>query len=365
MSLKRLEGGIPVASILLVGWMPSPIKILFYRLLGYKIGKNVSLGLGCVIRSKDVVIDHGAKIGMLAVIQGNVIRIGARAKVGMMSVLDCAILEIGEGTRIGSQVVVGGMKSPTSSFKIGRNCILMEWSFINTTRSVKIGDNVGIGGHCLFFTHGLWPSTFEGYPSNFGEITIEDNAWLAWRVSVLPGVTVGQGTIVSSDACVTKSLPAMALAAGVPAKAIRENGSFLASTTIEARGAILKNALTEFNQWIAFNGGTILSHNDQATKFQTSELSSSPCCIFLGSGESNAAVIEQCVEATRAGNAVVGVFLTELTALERERCDSHKVGWLDLEAKIRSRDDAALTDATEEFLRRTGVRLLKFGTWLD
>lgn len=57
----------------------------------------------------------------------------------------------------------------------------------------------------------------------FGEpITIADNVWLGGGVIVCPGVSIGQNTVVGAGAVVTRGLPAGVVAAGVPARILRE-----------------------------------------------------------------------------------------------------------------------------------------------
>jgi maltose O-acetyltransferase len=55
-------------------------------------------------------------------------------------------------------------------------------------------------------------------------ISIADNVWLGGGVIVCPGVTIGQDTVVGAGAVVTKALPAGVVAAGVPARVLREIG---------------------------------------------------------------------------------------------------------------------------------------------
>ncbi|HEX5620005.1 MAG TPA: sugar O-acetyltransferase [Solirubrobacteraceae bacterium] len=55
-------------------------------------------------------------------------------------------------------------------------------------------------------------------------ITLADNVWLGGGVIVCPGVTIGQDTVVGAGAVVTKNLPAGVVAAGVPARVLREIG---------------------------------------------------------------------------------------------------------------------------------------------
>ena len=46
--------------------------------------------------------------------------------------------------------------------------------------------------------------------------------WLGANVTVLPGVTIGEGSIIAAGAVVTKDVPANMIVAGVPAKVIRK-----------------------------------------------------------------------------------------------------------------------------------------------
>ena len=55
-----------------------------------------------------------------------------------------------------------------------------------------------------------------------GDITLEDDVWLATGVKVMSGVTIGRGTIVAAGSVVTKDLPSFVLAAGVPAKVVKK-----------------------------------------------------------------------------------------------------------------------------------------------
>ncbi len=52
-------------------------------------------------------------------------------------------------------------------------------------------------------------------------ITIEEGAWLAARVTVCPGVTIGKGAVIGTGSVVTKDIPAGMLAVGTPCKPLR------------------------------------------------------------------------------------------------------------------------------------------------
>jgi carbonic anhydrase/acetyltransferase-like protein (isoleucine patch superfamily) len=53
-----------------------------------------------------------------------------------------------------------------------------------------------------------------------GKIVIEDNVFVGIKVIIMPGVTIGQGSVVASGALVTKDVPPDSVVAGIPAKVI-------------------------------------------------------------------------------------------------------------------------------------------------
>ncbi|MBE0644927.1 MAG: hypothetical protein IH600_12665 [Bacteroidetes bacterium] len=213
---------IPVLQIATVGLLPSLLKVAYYRLKGYKIESDVHIGLGSVVLGSRVYLKKGAKIGFLSVIRGREIEIGRFSRIGSMCFIDTHKVQIGEDTRINENVIIGGIKFPDSSITIGDRSIVMEYSYLNPSRPIKIGDNTGIGGHCFLFTHGSWSSQLEGYPVTFAPITLGDNVWLPWRVFIMPGVEIGDGCVIGANSLVAKSLPSNSLAAGSPAKIIKE-----------------------------------------------------------------------------------------------------------------------------------------------
>ena len=90
--------------------------------------------------------------------------------------------------------------------------------FYSTVAKLELG--VGSHGLLEIAFHHLDPSRRNETPPS-QPIVLEDNVWLAARVIVLPGVTVGANTVVGAGSVVTHDLPANVLAAGVPAKVLR------------------------------------------------------------------------------------------------------------------------------------------------
>jgi len=102
---------------------------------------------------------------------------------------------------------------------IGRNCGFTGVS-IGCVKRIIIGENVRCGNNTMIMdTDWHWndPRTGPNAPVEIG-----DNVWLGINVTVTKGVTIGENTLVAAGSIVTKSLPANVVAAGIPAKVIRE-----------------------------------------------------------------------------------------------------------------------------------------------
>lgn len=116
------------------------------------------------------------------------------------------------------------------NIQIGDNVILTERSYISCANSIKIGDGVLMGENSFICDnfHGDTKDIQVDIPpvmralSIGGEVNIGKNVWLGRNVCVMPGVFIGDGAIIGANAVVTKSIPAGAVAAGVPAKVIRD-----------------------------------------------------------------------------------------------------------------------------------------------
>ena len=116
--------------------------------------------------------------------------------------------------------------------KFGRNVQLNDYVHITAAHSVEIGDNVLMASKIYISdcSHGSYVGNENDSdpmvspvdrPLSMKAVTIEDNVWLGEFVSVLPGVTIGKGTIVGANSVVSKSLPPYVIAVGSPAKPIK------------------------------------------------------------------------------------------------------------------------------------------------
>ena len=85
--------------------------------------------------------------------------------------------------------------------------------------SLVIEHDVDIGTHSHIWTLEHDPND-PTHGTRSAPVTIEHHAWLASRVTVLPGVTIGKGAVVSAGSVVTKDVSPLTIVAGVPAKVI-------------------------------------------------------------------------------------------------------------------------------------------------
>ncbi|PTS95971.1 acetyltransferase [Pedobacter sp. HMWF019] len=116
---------------------------------------------------------------------------------------------------------------------IGENVQLNDSVHITAMEKVIIGNNVLMASKIYISdcSHGSYAGDeFDSRPDSKPQerlyktspVYIEDNVWLGEFVSVLPGVTIGEGSIIGTMSVVTKSIPPYSIAVGTPAKVIKQ-----------------------------------------------------------------------------------------------------------------------------------------------
>lgn len=126
---------------------------------------------------------------------------------------------IGEDSHVSmGQFITGFYKKPAIS--IGKNTVINRRCYIDGRIGVTIGDNCNISFGVTFISlqHNAQSPSFActGNP-----IIIENNVWLGANSIIMPGVTIGNGSVIGAGAVVTKSIPPFSIAVGVPAKVIK------------------------------------------------------------------------------------------------------------------------------------------------
>ncbi len=112
------------------------------------------------------------------------------------------------------------------SIQIGQNVFIGPYSVIYGHGGVKIGRDTLIAMHtCILSSNHTIPDRnipIRSQPDIPLPVTIGKDVWLGARVTVLGGVTIGDGCIVGAGAVVTKDLPPYSIAVGIPARVIRQ-----------------------------------------------------------------------------------------------------------------------------------------------
>ncbi len=125
---------------------------------------------------------------------------------------------------VGEKVFVAmgvNLYSP-SNISIGdRSVINADCVLDGRDSAISIGTDVDIGTQTNIWTleHDFDDSN---HATKSGEVVIEDHAWIASRVTILPGVKIGRGAVVAAGSVVTCDVNPCAVVAGVPAVQIRE-----------------------------------------------------------------------------------------------------------------------------------------------
>lgn len=150
---------------------------------------------------------------------------------------------------------VRNLTNDPTKVRVGDNCLLSGNIHCNRLGKVVVGDHVfmnggtilrcdyeiTVGNCCLFGPNvRLWDTSnhpmsvaarerqareicfkeVDSYEASGGPIIIEDNVWLGMDVIVLANVRIGRGSVVGAGSVVTKDIPPMTFAAGVPARFI-------------------------------------------------------------------------------------------------------------------------------------------------
>ncbi len=346
---------IPVREILLFGLWPGRIKNWIYRLRGYRIGKGVSIGFGSVICGDRVEVGDHTSIGFLTIVRGKDIRIGAHVQIGSTTFLDTPHLQIGEGSKINEQVFIGGLQFPDSRFVLGRNCQIMQMSFINPAKSIVVGDDSGIGGHCLIFGHNSFLSKFEGYAVDFEPIEIGNSVSLAWGVFVLPNTKIGDGAVVGARSVVHGTIPPRCLALGFPARVVSKAPDFPKDVSDKDKTDIFRNIVSEMIRFFRDSG---LHCEQTGHRYRISKPASG--WWNRGGGSWTLEVVDgdvrETVQHLSPGSVQVLLSLWDIPDDIRERLRSEGTMWIEIAKKEQSRMSNDLGDEVSNFLKRYGVR---------
>jgi acetyltransferase-like isoleucine patch superfamily enzyme len=158
---------------------------------------------------KNLILDDNVSINALS---ANGIKLGDHVSIARDSILFCTgiIAQKGTGITIGDRTGIGAR------------------AFIGGQGGVIIGSDVITGPNIQIFS--------ENHNFNDSSLTIKEqgvsrqptvignNCWLGGGITILAGVTIGDGCVIAAGSVVTKSVPPNSIVAGIPAKVIKTRG---------------------------------------------------------------------------------------------------------------------------------------------
>jgi maltose O-acetyltransferase len=120
-------------------------------------------------------------------------------------------LEIGPSSLFFGLPKLIGAGSIEQRFRVGAHCGFNAGSVFDLEDSITIGDHVAVGHDVMFLTSG--PHATDGSPTT-APIVIENGVWLGARAVVLPGVTIGQSSVIGAGVVVAEQVPPNSLLQG-------------------------------------------------------------------------------------------------------------------------------------------------------
>lgn len=117
---------------------------------------------------------------------------------------------------------------PGAAIDIGPQCQLSGTSITARSQTIRLGCQVMLAPNCTIVDsdfHAPWPPEARIHApglENDRPVVLEDFVWVGMNSLILKGVTIGAGAIIGAGSVVTRSVPPCCLAAGVPARVLRQ-----------------------------------------------------------------------------------------------------------------------------------------------
>ncbi|MBY8965048.1 acyltransferase [Algiphilus sp. NNCM1] len=149
-------------------------------------------------------------------------RVALQCRALIASHRHCGTIWIGRGYLLRSDILIitGG-----GDVRIGENCSIGSFSFIQGNGGIEVGDNVRIGSHfkAIAANHRFeslsLPIAKQGIISV--GIRIGSDCWIGAGVTVLDGVRIGTGAVLAAGAVITRDVPEHAVVGGIPARVLK------------------------------------------------------------------------------------------------------------------------------------------------
>jgi len=101
------------------------------------------------------------------------------------------------------------------NLSLGHKTDIGAFTYINAKHGVEIGEDVQVGSHCSIYSI----STIDG---KTGKVTLKKNCKIGSHSVVMPGVTVGENSVIGAFSFVNRNIPDNVVAMGVPVKIVKK-----------------------------------------------------------------------------------------------------------------------------------------------
>lgn len=185
--------------------------VRFFNLAGIRWGKMLKLGNHVYLSA----------LGKNGIQLGNHVSIGAYSRL----VVSTSLHHIGEHIQLGDNVGIGeyAYLGGGGGLTIGNDCIVGQYFSCHPENHVH--DMLAL------------PIRLQGVTRK--GIVIGSNCWIGSKVTILDGVTLGNGCVIAAGAVVTKSFPDHSVIGGVPAKLLRTRSNTEINTAVTTEEPVL------------------------------------------------------------------------------------------------------------------------------
>lgn len=201
----------------------SSFEIPQSRFIKRLILRYISSILASIFKLSTPVIKHLKRLIYLSLAAGKIKNIPVSVQFdGIIHVVGSADISIDEYSRIGSSVELGTEEN--GCIEIGQKVRINRGTTIFSYDRIVIGDDTLIGEFVSIrdANHGIRVSKkINTQPHEAKEIIIGNDVWIGRGSVILPGVSIGDGSIIGANSVVTKTIPENVIAVGTPAKVIR------------------------------------------------------------------------------------------------------------------------------------------------
>lgn len=127
--------------------------------------------------------------------------------------------------RFGNGAVLIQARKKDALIQVGRGTIINNNSSICANQSIEIGQKCLIGDMVGIYDsdfHEIDPNRRWESEGETAAVRVGNNVWLGSRVMILKGVEIGDDSVIAAGSIVTRNVPSGVLAAGAPARVIRQ-----------------------------------------------------------------------------------------------------------------------------------------------